>query len=83
MVSEKLEYCISPPINPALIQVRKAFLIGLSAGRLIFGEWGDICSLKKANETTDTITQNEYLYLKNDENLLYYSSIYSLKKICT
>ena len=37
-----------------------------------------------ANETTaatNTIRQNEHPYLKNEENVSYYSSISSLKKI--
>ena len=34
-----------------------------------------------ASEMTDVIRQNENLYLKNEENVSYYSSIFSLKKI--
>ena len=40
-------------------------------------------SKQKASETTDNIRHNENLYLKNEENVSYYSSIHSLKKICT
>ena len=34
---------------------------------------------KKASEMIDITRQNENLYLKNGENVLYYSSVYSLK----
>ena len=41
-------------------------------------------SAEKASEMTDIIGQDENLYLKkNEENVSYYSSIYSLKKICS
>ena len=44
-------------------------MTGLSAGGLIRGE-EDICrSKEKVSETTDTIRQNENLYLKNEENV--------------
>ena len=39
---------------------------------------------KKISEMTDMLRQAKNLYLqKNEQNVLYYSSIYSLKKICT
>ena len=48
--------------------------MGLSArGALYAGQ-------KRASETTDIVRQNENLYLKNDENVLYYSYIYLLTK---
>ena len=53
--------------------------MGLSTGGLI--RVGLIYrSKQKASETTDNNRQNENLYLKNEENVSYYSSIYSLKK---
>ena len=42
-----------------------------------------ICESKKGSERRDIIRQSETLHLKIKENALYYSSTYSLKKICT
>ena len=66
--------------------------MGLSVGGLIHGgisiyagQDKHICR-SKASATTNTLRQNENLYLKNEENILYYLSTYSsssLKKICT
>ena len=43
-----------------------------------------ICGSKQnASETIDNIRQDENLFCENKKNVWYYSSIYSLKKICT
>ena len=64
--------------------------MGLSAGGLIRGGGGGglICESKimasEMTAATDTTRQNENLsFEKNEENVSYYSSIGSLKKICT
>ena len=54
--------------------------MGLSAGRLTRGG-GCMLAKKVASETTDTARQNENVYLKNKENVSYYSSICSFEKI--
>ena len=51
--------------------------MGLSAGGLVGGGACNMWVEKKASETAD-IRQNENLCLKNEENVSYSSSVYSL-----
>ena len=58
--------------------------MGLSAEGFIRGGGGGLISgsKQKVSETTDDIRQNENLYLKRNEvNVLYYFSVYLLKKL--
>ena len=59
-------------------------MVSLSAGGLqTFRRgrgWG-ICGSEKVSETMTR--QNENLNLKNEANVLYYSSVFSLKRSCT
>ena len=48
---------------------------------LIRGGGGGGGSKRKASGMTDIIRQNENVYMKNEENVLYYSSVHSFKKI--
>ena len=75
-------YRISPPMSPGLIRVRKAFLMGLSAGGLICGGGLYVGQKRQVRRLTSSDKMKIFTW-KNEENVLYYSSIYSLNKICT